>query len=539
MQSRRNFLKTTGGAGLAALMANGATGQAQAAKGRPDWSAAEVAHVLPTVSHERLLLKASFKSAQQKAPFLSVGSRRVRGTMTDTAGECWQFDAAGLSPASEYKLKLLAADGAAMTPEWTLRTFPAPGDNPSSLRLLIYTCAGGHDVFGLINGKRIFQPVAIRQRLLRRALQFAPDALIANGDHVYWDLAAPRAAPTLGGSKRAIDYAGKFDSKQPVLGTANERFVKRAGGDQIAPLYGTLCRSVPVFFVQDDHDFYDNDEATDEMVTFPPNHAMVALARATQRLYYPEFLPDSGRPIGLPGSSAPDRAPGVSEWFGTLRYGRLAEVLLYSVRPTMTMAGPTAVFLAPDVEDWLKMRMATKDTAHLVHIPSNPPGWSAGKWGEWYPDLLGADGKLSTARPKPYWQTGWLAQHDRLLEAASAMPDRIPLFISGDLHATAEGRIFKTGKIDLRKNPVHVVLAGTLGTSDLTWPSAFRGVGALPSAHLDMQETIKPVEENGFIIADFTNSEIQLRYFRWNAARDPIEAIDTLEPFHTTKLARG
>ena len=43
--------------------------------------------------------------------------------------------------------------------------------------------------------------------------------------------------------------------------------------------------------------------------------------------------------------------------------------------------------------------------------------------------------------PKPYWQTGWRAQHDRLLQAASARRDRIPLFVNGDLHAIAEGRI--------------------------------------------------------------------------------------------------
>ena len=49
--------------------------------------------------------------------------------------------------------------------------------------------------------------------------------------------------------------------------------------------------------------------------------------------------------------------------------------------------------------------------------PSNPPGWTAGKWGEWYPDVLGDDGKLTTKKPKPYWQPGWLKQHDRLMEA--------------------------------------------------------------------------------------------------------------------------
>src|SRR6185369_1470477 len=111
--------------------------------------------------------------------------------------------------------------------------------------------------------------------------------------------------------------------------------------------------------------------------------------RAQQRLWYPEFLPDPNRPAGLPGSDNVDRPSfrpsGTSESFGTLRYGRLAEVLLYDVRPTVTLAGPTAVFVAPDVEAWLKARAAAREVIHLVQVPSNPPGWSAGKWGEWYP----------------------------------------------------------------------------------------------------------------------------------------------------------
>ena len=36
-----------------------------------------------------------------------------------------------------------------------------------------------------------FLPTAMRNRLLRRALAFEPDAVVANGDHVYWDLLAP------------------------------------------------------------------------------------------------------------------------------------------------------------------------------------------------------------------------------------------------------------------------------------------------------------------------------------------------------------
>jgi hypothetical protein len=209
------------------------------------------------------------------------------------------------------------------------------------------------------------------------------------------------------------------------------------------------------------------------------------------------------------------------------------------VRTSVTLAGPSAVFLDPDVERWLMDRMAAKDTAHLINIPSNPPGWSAGKWGEWYPDLLDANGKLSIEKPKPYWQSGWLKQHDRLMAAMSAMPDRIPLVVSGDLHAIADGRMMRTGSVDLGKHPVNVVLSGPLGSGDLVWPSAFRGVGAMPSVHLDMKEDLKPIEENGFIIADLTPDKIVLRFFRWNAHRDSLEAIDRLEPFRTSELKRG
>ena len=170
----------------------------------------------------------------------------------------------------------------------------------------------------------------------------------------------------------------------------------------------------PVFFLQDDHDHFENDDATDEIVTFPPTAFMLRLARATQQLYYPEFLPDAARPGGLPWAGSGDRDRGLSESFGTLRYGRLAEVLLYDVRRTMTLAGPSAVFVDPEVERWLRDRTASTDTTHLVHAPSNPPGWSAGKWGEWYPDILGADGKLTTKVPNRTGKRAGWPKHDRL-----------------------------------------------------------------------------------------------------------------------------
>ena len=524
MRSRRELLRDVALAcGASALPTSAA----------PAWSTGSVVHLLPTVNHNRILLKASFDQPLPAPPRLRVGAKFYAGQKTDARGQFWSFDATGLEPSHPYELHVVSARGRHLCDPWTLKTFPAPSDQPQRLRLLIYTCAGGHEVF---EGVR-FLPAAVRARLLARGLSFQPDALIANGDHIYWDLLSPRLAPKMGASAEAIAYAGRFDRSLPVLGSPNENVFLRATGPQILPLYGTQCRSTPVFFLQDDHDYFENDEADDAMVTLPPDHFMLALARTTQRMYYPEFLPDPDRPLGLPGASAADGPPGASECFGTLRFGKLAEALLYDVRRTLTLAGPSAVFVSPVVETWLKARMASPDAAHVLNIPSNPPGWSAGKWGEWYADLLEPNGKLGVSKPKPYWQQGWRNQHDRLLQAASAMRDRIPLFISGDLHSIAEERIFRTGKIDLRANPVLAVLPGPLGTSDGLWPSAFRGVKAMPPVGLDVEQGLEPIEENGFLLADFNPESVVLSYFRWHQ-KLPVDAIDTLQPFRVTALKR-
>lgn len=545
MTTRREFL----GGGTSIALGLSALGRvaaevpaAQAATGAtPDWDQGELAHILPTSSHDRILIKASFRIPQNAAPILKIGDQHYSGIRSDTRGSFWQFHAGDLKPATTYQLSLVSSDRRALCQPWPLSTMPAPDAMPNRLRLLVYSCAGGHDLFSKGDNGFAFLPAAVRQRLLRRGLSFAPDALIANGDHVYWDLLAPKAAPRLGASKAALEYA-RFDRTAPLLGGANETALLRAAGEQITPLYGNLCRSTPVFFLQDDHDHFDNDEATDEAVTFPPDNFMLQAARATQRLWYPEFLPDPNRSSGLPGSDTADQASyrpsGLSESFGTLRYGRLAELLLYDVRRTVTLAGPTGVFVAPDVEAWLKTRAAAREVAHLVHIPSNPPGWSAGKWGEWYPDLLGPDGQLSEAKPKPYWQSGWLRQHDRLMQSIAAMPDRIPLVVSGDLHAIGEGRMTRSGQLDFSQNPVIAVLPGPVGTSTGGWASEFRGVGPKPPKHLDMVETIAPIEENGFMIMDFTAESITLRYFKWNQKAQPVSDIDTLQPFHVSELKR-
>jgi hypothetical protein len=265
---------------------------------------------------------------------------------------------------------------------------------------------------------------------------------------------------------------------------------------------------------------------------------MLQMARATQHMYYPEHLFDPTRPRGLPGSGAADRQQGISESFGTLRYGRLAEVLMYDVRRSQTLAGPSAVFVDPEVERWLKSRSENSDAIHLVHSPSNPPGWTAGKWGEWYPDMLDKNGKLSTAVAKPYWQAGWLAQHDRILSALSADTKRIPLVVSGDLHAIGFGQISRSGKQNFNNNPVNVALTGPIGTRPGGWPSGRRGIGSTPSLHLDMHEEIKPLEQHGFTIADFYQDKITMRFFKWDVNNQTTQAIDTLEPFFVTELKR-
>ena len=497
------------------------------------WDPGAVRLLLPAVSDTRMLVKAVFAAPVKAEPRLRIGNLTVAGRVGDTRGEHWHFYATGLNPGRRYALSLIDASGRALCQPWDLETFPGPGERPERFRLLVFTCAGGHEVHE-------FLPAAVRNRLLRRGLSFQPNAVIANGDHVYWDLLAPVGSRLLGASPEAVRTAGTFNRSAAVLGSDNETVLKRAAGPQIVPVYGTDFRSTPVFFLQDDHDYFDNDEATDEVVTFPPSYFMLQLARATQGLYYPEFLPDATRPVGLPWSSAGDRVSGVSESFGTLRFGRLVEILLYDVRRTQTMAGPAAVFLDSEVETWLRERTRATDVTHVVHVPSNPPGWTAGKWGEWYPDVVGSEGRLTTKEPKPYWQPGWLSQHDRLIGTMAAVKGRIPLVISGDLHAIAMGRLLRSGALDLKDNPVNIVLSGPIGSrpGPLGWPSGRRGTGAMPPAHVEMDEQIKPLEQHGFTIADFTPERIVLRLFKWDIKTQTVDAIDTLEPFHTRELPR-
>ena len=503
-----------------------------------DWDPGGLRHLLPTVNDTSMFVKASFQRPQAQAPELrvenrSLGRRVTWGRMNDTSGHFWQFHAGDLSPATAYRLSLHGGDGRPLCEPWQLSTFPSPKTKMKRARILFFTCAGGvggtYDGIGKRSGAL---PPAIRNRLLRRGLSFSPDAVVSNGDHIYWDLHT-----WLGDRPGALSGAGErsnFDFAARVFGTRNEDALRAAAEPQIVPVYGTDFRSTPVFFLQDDHDHWENDSP----VSYPVPWFQLQLARATQQLYYPEFLPDSARPRGLPWSATHERGD-LSESFGTIRIGDLAEVLLYDVRRTMSVNDVDAVFIDRQAEQWLAGRAAAGDTRHLVHVPSNPPGWTAGKWGEWYPDVLDpARGELTISEPKPHWRQGWLEQHDRIMQALSAMTERAPLVVSGDLHAIGMGEMRGSGHLDFGANPVTAVLSGPIGTSPEGFPSVIRGSRPLPSAVLDLDEAVAPIEQHGFTLVDFTRDRMVIRLFKWDVNSEPLETIDTLEPFYSTELER-
>ena len=212
---RREFLRGTAATGLTLAPPTDLFAQAAAAAPASAWDAGALRHLLPTVSDSRILIKASFNAPLADAPTLRIGGTSVHGRMGDTRGEHWHFYATDLKPGRPLRLSLAGPKGRALCQPWELATFPGPDERPEKFRLLIYTCAGGHEVHK-------FLATATRNRLLRRALRLAPDAVIANGDHVYWYLLAPLNARLLGASLKR--------SSLPVRSIVR----RRAGSDREA-----------------------------------------------------------------------------------------------------------------------------------------------------------------------------------------------------------------------------------------------------------------------------------------------------------------
>jgi hypothetical protein len=173
-----------------------------------------------------------------------------------------------------------------------------------------------------------------RRRLLARGMSFKPDAVIANGDHIYWDQKTSQANKALGKFVREQFWSkfGTLDLSVPMLHPKNAAIFTAICDYQIPGLYGTTMRSTPAFFLTDDHDMFENDEFTDSVATLPPDTYGTLGAELTQSMYYPEFLPDANRPLWLPGGDRARSPEGANITFGTLRYGNLLEVVLYDCR---------------------------------------------------------------------------------------------------------------------------------------------------------------------------------------------------------------
>src|SRR5688500_6175095 len=94
--SRRQLLTAT----ITGAAAFAIAGRAQEEK----WQAGSGRHLLPGVSHDRLLLKASFVRPMTSPPTLRAGTRTSTGVRLDAAGEFYSFDLVGLEPERTYPL---------------------------------------------------------------------------------------------------------------------------------------------------------------------------------------------------------------------------------------------------------------------------------------------------------------------------------------------------------------------------------------------------------------------------------------------------
>jgi hypothetical protein len=475
------------------------------------WDAGVIAHILPTASDTALRLSVSLK-VPQNSVLLRVGNQNVAGVQTDSAGQHWLFDATSLAPETTYLLQLFVKDQTPLCAPWPLKTLPSPESQPTHMRLLVYTCAGGSDLSWTPVTGGLFQPSAVRSRLLARGIAHKPDVIIANGDHIYWDLDS-RYGLVQGRSLGARLVAGEFDRHADMKSTRNEDILKKGAGPQIAGLYGTMMRSTPVWFLADDHDYFENDEWKAGKGTFPPDTFHQRAAKAVQELYYP-------KPIGT--DIQPDGT-------ASLRFGKLVDALLYDCREHVSISGDTAHLIAPEAEAWLIDAMATSNASHVVNVPGLPIVWTAGKWMEWYGDS--ADGK-----PKAGWAHGWRAQHDRLVSASTRRPNAIPLWLNGDLHCSAVANLTSIDEAPLT-TPALAVLCGTIGTAASGFPSRARGVSARPALGLSVTELVKPLEKNGFAIIDFTPNDIEISLFGWGP-EDGLDAIASLEPFWRHRFMR-
>jgi len=181
---RRSFI-TIGSTISAVLMFPSFTHSLSVSDEKPNWNTGSVAHIIPTASHDKFLIKKSFHQAVPEAQLKLGKSRFINRVKTDQDGRFWYFDVPGLQADTSYDLQL-AEGGKAKTSlcdNWPQKTFSSPDAKSQMLRILIYTCAGGYDA-PPFKGKTAWLDMNARKQLFPKAISFNPDIVIANGNHI-------------------------------------------------------------------------------------------------------------------------------------------------------------------------------------------------------------------------------------------------------------------------------------------------------------------------------------------------------------------
>ncbi|MBV1686998.1 hypothetical protein KRR38_04740 [Novosphingobium sp. G106] len=360
MPDRRQILRGASALGLGSAFLGGVA-----------WSKenAAVRTILPSVTSDTVAVKVLLDKPAAAAPVLTLDRRPVTAQRIDTDGYAWGFVQGGLAAGTRYTLELKDEHGAALREPWPLRTFPAPDAAPEHARILFFTCAGGDEAAEYL-------PLAVRRALLDRALSFQPDLAVANGDHVYWDqwtgLKYVGSDAKHAKNRELYERIAWIAEDQAFDPDANRRSINTVVGRQIAGLYEDRFASVPLFFITDDHDYFENDNAGTWGYAFPPRDFVLNLQRRVAAMAYPFAL---GRP-NLPAWPA--------ETLETARYGKLIELALFDCRRGWSVDGNGVLF--PEVEALLIEQLRKSTAQQLVHVPSNPFGWSKGALGEWYAD---------------------------------------------------------------------------------------------------------------------------------------------------------
>ena len=468
----------------------------------------KVRHILASASHDRFALSISLYKKTSKLDLILDGQNIVKGVQVDKEGTNWKFISDKLLSNQSYELQLISGDRPIYKP-WKLKTFPSPNLDVKNVSFMSFTCAGGPEGFKS-SGKEFFKPIKFRQKIFAEGLSKKPDFAISIGDHIYWDLRG-ESSPPVGRNSKFIKFFlgsyislvyGKFNRLESASSSNNEKVLKKLGNEQIASLYGTKFKSTPIFFIPDDHDYFENDDAEEQLVTFPADKFSKDVFKKMADLFYPPLL------------DTPDGEPRRN--IGRIRYGRAFEGLLADCAGNMTLGNKKAVLISNEDEKWLLTRIKDSKAKHLAFIPSHPFGYTAGKWREWYPDVVaeegatgtvvnellsGTIGSLTTNANKYLWQEGWFLQHQRLIKSISKRKGSRFIF-SGDIHAIGAASIMQSGDIKL-KNEVKTFLVGPVGSSSAGWPSFARGITADNPKSLICNPIFKTIEENGFTFFKF------------------------------------